>query len=1077
MLLRRAITTGAVFLTALILLMLQNWVLVGSQDLQAQLRPGADAQSWRLVLTDVAGNPTAVTPADLTEVERRLKGDDNLPALPVVSSALVDQGIALTLPTEADPVTYRARLTARAFKHPNEARDLLHITKGIDIRGGVEFICRLRDDEGRVIPADDETVAILAGRLDERGLTEPSVTRLSNGDVQVVIPGGTRADAARTRRVLETTGRLEFREVLADFSNVQLDQADAPVLRKTGGGYDFAPSTYRNRGDVLAPEEPAPGNEPSTFYRLGPPRLIGSDVRNAHETLHEGQLAVAIEFTAQGAGKNEQFTREIKARGDSQQGTGRLAIIFDSVVKSAPRVIEPSSQSCVISGRFTSEEIDNLKSALKGGSLTVTPEVISERVVGATLGEQTISKALWAMAISFLAIVVFMFVYYGWTLGAVANAGLVSCGLLIWGVLSMFGATVTLPGLAGLVLTIGMAVDTNILIFERIREELRADKGMKAAIEAGYDRALLTIIDAHLTTFITAFILYWIGSGAVKGFGLTLMIGILVNLFSGVYIGRMLTDWWCDKKEHLWMANWIPELKLPYVEWRWYGYIASFTTAVIGVGWFAFGHLAIGGSFERNFDIDFTGGNMAQVTFLKPMTGDQIETAINAHWNKLDGDSRRASLVDPSELRKQPYFAELGLGRSDSQQWVFRSRDEEGARLEDARNIADSKRIAIQRRLDAARTASKLDSAAIKAAEEELLACKPEAERLERAVNERTEAFKRELANAFTGAVANEGDEILAANWNDRTLSLHLGTVEPPTVAQIEAIGDRLRRRADLETVRTEALAGGTGLAIEAVFRSRPTARNVILSSEDPVISRLLASASSAATSPAEANALAEVALEMTNAVINVAAGQKLTVAKPFPSTEHFSGQVAGQMKLRALAAVLLALVAILAYVAMRFEFRFGIGAVVALFHDVLVTVGVLSVLDIRIDLTVIAAVLTIIGYSINDTIVTFDRIRENLRSMTAPLAEIIDLSVAQTMPRTVLTVGTVFITVLVLLVWGGEALRPFSATLMIGLIAGTYSSIFVASPLLLSFKGSMAPPTEVPADAQPGEAQPEQVG
>jgi SecD/SecF fusion protein len=252
-------------------------------------------------------------------------------------------------------------------------------------------------------------------------------------------------------------------------------------------------------------------------------------------------------------------------------------------VKSNANVIEPSGANCVIHGRFTHDEIENIRSALKGGSLAVTPEVLSERVVGATLGEETIRKGLVAMALSFFAIVLFMQVYYGRRLGTVANLCLVATTFFIWAILSVFSATITLPGLAGLVLTIGMAVDTNILIFERIREELKAKTGMKAAIEAGYDRAFLTIIDAHLTTFITAFILYWIGSGPVKGFGLTLMIGIVVNLFSGVYIGRMLTDWWCAKRETVSMSEFfMRSWQFPYVEKRWFGYAFSVITAVAG---------------------------------------------------------------------------------------------------------------------------------------------------------------------------------------------------------------------------------------------------------------------------------------------------------------------------------------------------------------------------------------------------------------------------------------------------------------------------------------------------------------
>jgi preprotein translocase SecF subunit len=244
----------------------------------------------------------------------------------------------------------------------------------------------------------------------------------------------------------------------------------------------------------------------------------------------------------------------------------------------------------------------------------------------------------------------------------------------------------------------------------------------------------------------------------------------------------------------------------------------------------------------------------------------------------------------------------------------------------------------------------------------------------------------------------------------------------------------------------------------------------VTLEESDPVLTRLqeqFTAAGAAGAPPAAAAAIdlvrgqARAAFELYNAAATQAGKERVTVAKPFPSTEHFSGQVAGRMKLLALLSVVLSFIAILAYVAARFEFRFGIGAVVALVHDVILTVGLISICGVRIDLTVIAAVLTIIGYSINGTIVTFDRIRENIPKLRLSLAETIDISIAQTMQRTVLTSGTVIITAAILFVFGGDALMPFTATLLIGLSLGTYSSVFVSAPLLMTFtrKGALLPP------------------
>ena len=1078
--LRRILVIAAVSAVALILLFLQNKVLVGDQDLLADLRAvEGQPQTFQLALRDVAGNPVEATEADRAEASRRLAGNERLQAIKTEKVEYDGKRIIVTVPPAgADQAALRSRLSSKPYKRANPTRELFHLTRGIDLRGGVEFICRLHDREGRLVGADEETVGILRSRLDERGLTEPAVTRLSNGDIQVIIPGGTRADAARTRKVLESTGRLEFREVLDVYRNVRPGTEGSQVVALAGGGYGPGNGVYLNRraGETIAAQEPNPDKAedswadgtPRTYYRLGTPRLVGSDIADANETLHEGQLAVGIAFTSTGAAKNEAFTKEVKLRGDNNSGTGQLAIIFDGIVKSAPRVIEPSGANCVINGSFTKDEINNLRSALKGGSLVVTPEVISERVVGATLGEQTITKAVAAMAASFLAIVIFMFIYYGKTLGGVANLCLIFCAGLIWAILSMFSATLTLPGLAGLVLTIGMAVDTNILIFERIREELRENKGMRAAVEAGYERAFLTIIDAHLTTFITAFILYWIGSGAVKGFGLTLMIGILVNLFSGVYIGRLLTDWWTKGRETVTMRSWVPELKLPYIEWRFYGYVGSVVTALIGLGWFIFGHTFIPGrTFESNFDIDFTGGNMAQVIFKEPKTPDQIDEAIARTWSALSPEQRSTTMVSPAELRKQAYFAEVGGGAKASREWVFRARDEQGGAFEAERNRIERERGTFQRQLDQARSDDKPDQAKIKELEAKVASFRQPIEDLTGKIGGRTDAFKAQIAEAFQGEISPEGGEILAAAWVDRVLFLKLAVLEKPTANQLQGATERLGRKAVFESIAVDAAKDAVNaIEISATFRARPQpAKDADFT--DPAAQRLFKLCAGEGLSVEQQSGLTAEAYALYNAAITAVAGQKITVAKPFPSTEHFSGQVAGQMKLRALVSVLLSLLAILAYVAARFEFRFGLGAVVALFHDVLVTIGIISMIGIRIDLTVVAAILTLIGYSINDTIVTFDRIRENLKKVKGQLSDVINLSIAQTMPRTFLTVATVMISVLALLIWGGESLRPFTATLLIGLFAGTYSSIFVASPLLLTFGGKVIENLDSPAEGE----------
>ncbi|MBA3938075.1 MAG: protein translocase subunit SecD [Planctomycetes bacterium] len=1067
--LRRLIILSVVIAVTLCLLLVKNKMsaFLGEQALQANVtkieRPGSLGHVYRVVFTDLASNPVDATANEVEALLRRLGEYRREPALKVqhVQEIPGDHTIEVAVDPSVDEEVLIQRIQGDQFKRPNESQPLFHVTQGIDLRGGVEFVCRLRNDDGQRVPAEDDVMKILRERLDVRGLTEPQVTKLSNGDVQIIIPGGTQADASRTRKVLEDTGKLEFRELKKVFGNVKLGDPESPVVKVEGGGYTFAPGTPHQRSDRVYPERTDHGVVPKLFYMVDKAEVTGSDIKAAYQRLQDGNNVMAIEFTAVGGVHNEAFTSRIKSSGlkDPTSYTGKFAIIYDGAVVSAPHVEEPTRDNCVITGKFTPDELERLQTALKAGSLAVTPEVLSERVVGATLGIETVTRAMLSMGASFVLIAAFMALYYR-RLGFVANLCLLVTGFLILATLSIFSATVTLPGLAGLVLTIGMAVDTNILVFERIREELRENKGLPFAIERGYGRAFWTIFDAHLTTFITALILYWVGSGPVKGFGLSLMIGIVVNLFSGIFVGRMLTDWLCKGRETVTMASWVPALRLPYVRLRHIGYAFSIITGLFGAAWFAFGHSVTGGGFERNFDIDFTGGNMVQVIFKEPTTLGDIEKRFAARRSA----SKQEDVALLDDLRIQSYVATVGADSGHSRQWVFRGRDETGSHLETERDAKEHERIQLKNQIDDFRNQLLPNEPEARRVNKLLEAKAAEVKEVQERIAARTEAFKAEIAAAFPGLLAAEGEEVLSAAWKDATLTLGLATLETPSVNQTAELAEALTHRTELTAAIASPLPSpATGIQVTATFRQAPGALAKAELS-DKVLTRLEELFAKAGATPELARGQANAAFALLKGIAAQAAKERLTVAKPYPSSEHFSGQVAGQMKVRALVAVALSLIAILAYVAARFEFRFGIGAVVALFHDVVLTVGLLSLFGLRIDLNVIAALLTIIGFSINDTIVTFDRIRENLPKLGKTLAEVIDISIAQTMSRTVLTSGTVIATVAILYVFGGDALRPFTATLLIGFTLGTYSSVFVAAPLLLTFKAK-ALPTPVPVD------------
>ena len=360
--------------------------------------------------------------------------------------------------------------------------------------------------------------------------------RLSSGDVQVVIPGGTEADAARTRSILQTTGKLEVRHVYYQINNPSL------LKDKGNGAWDFGQdyrNNYKKYRDVVYPQREKDGRS-SGFLHLGPEVWNGSHIRKAHRDLdRSGEPAVAISLNPTGTAINLAFTTQLNAERESNalnqeeadlggrpssttpgtvQKFGYLAICMDGEVVSAPVVREPSGGATQISGSFDEEEAQALVDILNAGALTVTPRVVSERVVGPSLGQETIDQGMRAMLIASALVVLAMFLFYHLKLGLVANLALLVNIALIFVVLSIFQATLTLPGLAGMVLTVGMAVDANILIFERMREENTGDLDVSSLIAKGYDRAFGTILDSNLTTFVVALILYAVGSGPIKGF-------------------------------------------------------------------------------------------------------------------------------------------------------------------------------------------------------------------------------------------------------------------------------------------------------------------------------------------------------------------------------------------------------------------------------------------------------------------------------------------------------------------------------------------------------------------------------
>ena len=595
-------------------------------------------------------------------------------------------------------------------------------------------------------------------------------------------------------------------------------------------------------------------------------KLEGDAIADARQDFDQyGKVEVRMEMKNFGANIWREMTKK---------NVGKpIAIVLDNIVYSAPNVINeiPNGISS-ISGNYTQQDASDLANILKAGKLPAPAKIVAEQQVGPTLGKKAIQGGSMAFLISFIVIFLLMLVYYN-TSGWIANIALILNLVFTVGILAGLGATLTAPGIAGLVLTIGMAVDTNVIIYERIKEELNRGKGYIPSINEGYKRSLPPVLDAHVTTLLTAIILFYFGLGPVKGFATTQIIGILLSLFCGILVSRWVSEWFTSKKKHLEYFTGVSRrvfrhAKYKFIEYRKVAYVISMIVLALGVA-----------SYFNGFDygVEFKGGRSYQVRFDKP--------------------------------------------------------------VDDIEKVRD------------------------------------------------------DLRTAFEG--------------------------ESPI---LKTIGDN----ATLDIITSYQI------------------NNPSLASDSIVQSRLIAGLS---------NYLPK----------------GITYEKFETSYKQGSNKVlptiSDDLKAGAIKATIFALLVIFLYIFIRFrDWRYSMGTIVALLHDVFVTLAVFSFarnivpFPLEIDQHFIAAILTVIGFSMNDTVIVFDRIREDSRLMpTAPRTEIINRAINETLSRTIMTSVTVFLTILILFLVGGEVTKGFAFAMLIGVVTGSYSSIFVAAPILVDLGGKRA--------------------
>lgn len=683
------------------------------------------------------------------------------------------------------------------------------------------------------------------------------------------------------------------------------------------------------------------------------------------------QLEVGFHFNTEGGRRFHDLTSKNAPEGKSEGAFKRhLAVILDGVVESAPSLNAVISESGVIQGSFTKKEVDRLVAILKAGALPASLKraPVSESTMGPTLGEDTIRAGTISVGMAFVAILVFMIGYYRFA-GIVASVALMANLLLTVAFMVMVNATFTLPGLAGLVLTLGMAVDANVLIYERLREERDRGASLGQALRNGYDKAFPTIIDTHLSSIFTAIVLYTVGNDQLKGFGISLTVGLIISLFTSLFMTRLMFDIWQFKGwlTKLSMMKLLSKPNFDFMAIRYYWFTATIILTVAGASLF-FYHLDRGG-----LNIDFTGG-----------------TAYAGQLNKAVSMVELRSMLEKSDL------PDLSI----EQTFVNSPEFTEGDK---------SKLFTI-------RTSEK----------------------------DRNKVLKtiNDLLGSSLHRTELESFEVDQIGRKDATLAfVEPGSKKPAfaSLAQVNMLLTTQLNDAGLSLAAEQFTLEGLGKEEEGRFQW------MHVQFMQPI-----------------APAKLQAALKATQAAF-------AAMAQP-ERLENFDSQLADETKKRALYAILASWAAILLYLWFRFgSWTFGLAAVVCLVHDLFFTLGwiaachyihaampgvagVFLIQDFKIDLPTVAALLTLVGYSVSDTIVVFDRIRE-VRGKNPDLTpQMINDSVNQTLSRTLLTAFSVWLVVLVLYIWGGEGVHLFAFVMVVGVIVGTYSSIYIASPLLLIF-------------------------
>ena len=745
-----------------------------------------------------------------------------------------------------------------------------------------------------------------------------------------------------------------------------------------------------------------------------------------------------------------------------------LCILLDGLAISAPNISEAIRGDGIIKGTFTDIEIDDMVNKLNAGSFParLSDVPISEKTIGSTIGEENRNQGINAGLIGLAAVAIFMIVYY-LLAGAIAVTALLMNLLLILAMMVILQATFTLPGIAGLILTIGMSVDANVLIFERIREEQDRGSSIRTAIANGYQRAFRTIFDANITTFGVALILYMVASEEIKGFAIVLMLGILSSLFTALFVTRVIFDLLVDRRL---LKNKLVMLRLihkPNIDWMGLRTVFLVISAVLVIGGLTI--FATRDETENSkLDIEFTGGTSAQINLKDSidLNETQVQELIRAEGKRIGSPGLMAAKVyTVGKTGKQFEITTTETNKTEAKVTFKAGGNETVDSVTAAINTAMQDLGGTLYNLNVVKkdgsfevSTSQVNKVLVRNALNKAFATK--AEISEPKV---TEIVTQAIKKAFAGKLKireNLGLTIISegkVSETETSLAEYLGGIKiecklnkPVTYQQVMERFGAIRFKTDMR---------------DLVWHQYTVLKSDLaeFSPEDTVSTFTYVSVHPDAGYREFSKDEWKQFTDNEKAKISNAASLATTLSR----ITQIDPSIGAQAKVRALIAIILSLIAIVAYIWIRFgTARYGFAAIAALVHDVCITLGAVTgcyllltnipavanallLGDFKIDLAMIAAFLTIIGYSLNDTIVVFDRIRENRGKQIDVTRQIINNSLNQTLSRTILTSLTTFMVVLIMYIWGGAGLRGFTFAMLVGIIIGTYSSIAIAATIL----------------------------